>query len=573
MPRLLSDIFVSGIKRDVNGFIIGLDPIAGNTPFGFYELDPEFRKDANKMCTFVAQRLGINGTNNQMTKITELTVYAAFEEAVSTYGNMIYQYKIRDNYINFEGTPTAPFINNDTSGMVSDLTNPINWSKTLSASLLPNLGNFASIGQFSYQNTWLISASLNQFNNPSIKYTKDYTFTVQGITGSMPGPSGSIVTSSAVLDMSQLVRNQFNFLGGPTISFTPQSGSSSYYQIGSGSNYIYFFVNSTFTDTLTGSNSNGVIETVYYQDVLNNGFNNRVLNNSLYNLVYLAEDYAREVDLNGNNNVPQYSGSIQIIPGVQNYDLTAWANKYANLTPGDSIQIRKVYFESLPAIVRYFDPFVDTGFDYANLQDMFGFGASSPSVQYQLWPLNFDIARLQAIEMSDTVRRSNYSFRLTNNVLKIFPVPNFSDTNFLNNNYLWIEYVKDSDRQKVVRKQYDETQFLISDVSNVPYTNPIYSNINPVGRQWIYKFTLAICQEIEATIRETFVGSQQVDLVPLPSGKDLITIAKEEKTRLLTELEKLLEETSRRAQLERKQQEADRLTATQNRIPMLIYIG
>jgi hypothetical protein len=29
--------------------------------------------------------------------------YAAFEEAVTTYGNEVYQYKIRENYLSMEG--------------------------------------------------------------------------------------------------------------------------------------------------------------------------------------------------------------------------------------------------------------------------------------------------------------------------------------------------------------------------------------------------------------------------------------------------------------------------------------
>ncbi len=93
-----------------NGFI-NLSPVKGNCPFDYYTNDPEFVSDAKNAAGFVAQRLGVGGGGSAQVYITELTVYAAFEEAVTTYGNMVYQYKIRDNYINLEGADTLPFIN------------------------------------------------------------------------------------------------------------------------------------------------------------------------------------------------------------------------------------------------------------------------------------------------------------------------------------------------------------------------------------------------------------------------------------------------------------------------------
>jgi len=84
-----------------------LSAVKGNTPFEYYTNDPEFTTDALSVARFVAQRLGATGVTTNMTtglcnsspivlNITDLTVYAAFEEAVTTYGNLVYQYKIRD---------------------------------------------------------------------------------------------------------------------------------------------------------------------------------------------------------------------------------------------------------------------------------------------------------------------------------------------------------------------------------------------------------------------------------------------------------------------------------------------
>jgi len=76
----------------------------GDTPFGFYDKDPAFEKDADKVCTFVTRRLGYPLVEIELQAIN---IYAAFEEAVTVYGNELYAYKIRENYLTLEGAPTS----------------------------------------------------------------------------------------------------------------------------------------------------------------------------------------------------------------------------------------------------------------------------------------------------------------------------------------------------------------------------------------------------------------------------------------------------------------------------------
>ena len=76
----------------------------GDTPFGFYDKDPAFEKDADKVCTFVTRRLGYPLVEIELQSIN---IYAAFEEAVTVYGNELYAYKIRENYLTLEGAPTS----------------------------------------------------------------------------------------------------------------------------------------------------------------------------------------------------------------------------------------------------------------------------------------------------------------------------------------------------------------------------------------------------------------------------------------------------------------------------------
>jgi hypothetical protein len=106
---------------------------------------------------------------------------------------------------------------------------------------------------------------------------------------------------------------------------------------------------------------------------------------------------------------------------------------------------------------------------------------------------------------------------------------------------------------------------------NVPYRNPLYSNINTVGRTWIFKYTLSICREIEAHIRIQYANLNVQGIGPLQGG-ELITDARKEKEDLILELKEMLNEVSRRSQLERKQQEAEFTRDTLINAPTNIYI-
>ncbi len=76
----------------------------GDTPFGFYDNNPEFQVDADKFSTFAARRLGYPIVDIELQKFN---FYAALEEAVTIYANELYGYKIRDNYLTLEGADAA----------------------------------------------------------------------------------------------------------------------------------------------------------------------------------------------------------------------------------------------------------------------------------------------------------------------------------------------------------------------------------------------------------------------------------------------------------------------------------
>lgn len=278
--------------------------------------------------------------------------------------------------------------------------------------------------------------------------------------------------------------------------------------------------------------------------------------------IRIAESYGVEAGVGGN--VEYRTGSVDLVKNQQIYDLNTWALD-EGIDSGD-LEVKKVYYEAPPAIVRYFDPYAGTGTDVQGLLDAFGFGNYTPGINFLLMPINFDLGKIQAIEFNDTIRKSNYSFELINNQLRIFPIPN------QNGLKLYFKYILKSDRNKATVTG-DIGTGVVTDISTVPYVNPTYKYINSIGRQWVFEYTLALCKEMLGYIR----GKYQT--IPIPGADttlnhgDLISAATTEKTALLERLRGYLEETSRSKLLEKKANEAEFLQKDLNKVPYTIYIG
>lgn len=366
----------------------------GSTPFGFYDTDVVFQQEADKVARFCAQRLGYPLVD---VELQSGSFYTAFEEAVTTYGNELYAFKIRDNQLSLEGSSTANDLNN--------------------AIITPTMA-------------------------PIVTLTKQY--------GTEAGSGGDV-------------------------------------------------------------------------------------------------DWKK--------------GSIPVTQSVQDYNLEQWAEDQG-IT--GSIEIKRVFWQTPPEIVRYYDPYSGTGFGYQSLFDSFGFGAQSPAINYLMMPLNYDLQTIQAIGMNDMVRKSNYSFELINNKLKVFPIPRSGSGN------IYFEYLETEERLAVSINQASGS---ISNVSNTPYSNPVYAEINSVGRKWIYEYTLALSKEMLGLVRGKYSN------IPIPNAEvvlnqsDLLTQASAEKVALIERLRQYFDETSRRALLERRNDEAEFKHNELKHVPFTIYTG
>lgn len=370
----------------------------GDTPFGFYDYDYQFQTDADKVADFCARRLGYPLSD---VELQPTHLYTAFEEAVTAYGNEVYAYKVRQDYLDVEGSAT-------------------------------------------------------------------------------------------------------------------------------------------------GSN-----------------LNNTLIQPNMASIIRMSEQYGEEAGVGGN--VTWYTGSLTVSSSVQDYDMDAWAAVSASLDTGDSIEIKRVFYQAPPAIVRYFDPYAGTGTGMMNLLDTFGWGNYSPAINFLLMPINYDLQKIQAIEFNDQIRKSQFSFELRNNQLRLFPIPT------VDGGKIFFEYIKKSDRQNPAADSGVPSP--VTNVSNVPYGNPTYKLINSIGRQWIFEYTLALAKEMLGYIRGKY------GTVPIPGAEvtlnsaDLITAGTAEKNALTEKLRAYLEETSREKLLERRAAEADYKQKELSQAPYYIYIG
>ena len=279
-------------------------------------------------------------------------------------------------------------------------------------------------------------------------------------------------------------------------------------------------------------------------------------------MIALSEQYGSEAGVGGS--VDMKSGSIDVVSGSQTYDLQSlWGSVSES---NKRMEIRRVYYEASPAVVRYFDPYAGTGAGSYNMLDSFGWGNMTPAVQFMMMPVYADLLRVQAIEFNDQVRKSGHSFELVNNKVRIFPNPT-------ENYKLHFQYYLKEDKDSPFQDPNGLGIGTVSDSSNIPYQNMTYGNINDVGRTWIRKYGLALSKELLGIIRSKY-GS-----IPIPNaetnldGDTLRSEASAEKEALISQLREDLEAASRKQMMENDSEEATRLQEKLQKVPLPIFVG
>ena len=277
---------------------------------------------------------------------------------------------------------------------------------------------------------------------------------------------------------------------------------------------------------------------------------------------YLSKQYGEAVNIGGE--LTLHSGSVTLSGSQQVYDLQT-ESSISGSHSGKRIEIQRIFNQGPSAMTRFYDPFAGS-FEQRQMLDSFGFGNVSPAVSFVMRPISYDITRAQAIETNDFVRKSQYSFELVNNKLRLFPRPKDVDAG----DKVYFQYYV---RDEQVSTTRDSTSNKVTDPSNVPYKFITYTEINAPGRQWIRKFTLALAKELLGIIRSKYAS------LPIPGGEvtmdgeSLKAEGREEKTALLEELKEFLESVTLTEKAKAEQEQAEANSVVLARAPLQIYIG
>lgn len=281
---------------------------------------------------------------------------------------------------------------------------------------------------------------------------------------------------------------------------------------------------------------------------------------SLPQVVRLSRAYGTEALVGGN--VELKRGVVHVSENTQSYDLKAlWADVSES---GNAIEIRQIYHFLKPAISRYYDPFATTGLGLTNLMSEFGFDGFSPAVTFIMMPAYEDMLRIQAIEINDQVRKSLYSFTISNNIVEFTPL-------FAGDDNIYFDYYVVDDKDEAVLQSGSAAEF-ISDFSNAPLDHIPYTNINSIGRTWIFNYTLAVSKELLGIIRSKY------ERIPIPNddirldGELLRKEAAEEKRALIEDLQETLKTTGLQEQMKIQEEVANAQNVILDKVPIPIYI-
>jgi len=287
---------------------------------------------------------------------------------------------------------------------------------------------------------------------------------------------------------------------------------------------------------------------------------------SLEYLARFADPYASEAGLGGSYDM--YSGSIELEPGRQDYNIyTELKDGSGNLllnsgsfgTPKTKMRVMEVFHFNPQAAYRFFD--TTSAVNYLNNE--FSFESFTPETIFYVLPVFEDILRAGQLDLSNRVRRSNYSYRVVGRNIRIYPTPT-NTPNLAKKLYIRVKYWQNPTNPSFT----DETIYGVNNLSNIPFGNLSYGRINSMGLQWIRQYTLALSMEQLGYIRNKFTT------VPIPGGTvtlnggDLTSKGREDKKELVTKLKEMLETLTYDKLIENAVARGENLTKQLSKIPI-----
>lgn len=290
-------------------------------------------------------------------------------------------------------------------------------------------------------------------------------------------------------------------------------------------------------------------------------------NQTLEYLMRMAEPYATAAAVGGSYNASL--GYIDLVQGKQDYDI--YTELKSDVSPSQTL------FETLPsgskgkmriAEVFHFEPSAAqrTLLNASNLTNFLAtnmnYESYVNSTVFYVLPVFEDVLRRGMLEYASRVRRSQFSWEIIGTKLRIYPIPTSAV-------YLGRLYIKIMPKSDPLNPAFqDDSINGVSGPHNFPFSVLPYSSITQPGKQWIRQYCLALCTEILGRIRSKF------QTIPIPNadlqlnGEGLVSQAREDKEKLITQLKDFLENLTNEKLIEQQANIAANINKQLRYVPM-----
>ena len=476
---------------------------SGDTAFGFYDAQSDFQIDADKVANFCARRMGYPLVDIEL---QSGSFYTAFEEAITTYGNELYAYKIRDNQLSLEGSSTGSNLNH--------------------ALITPNF-------------------------EPIVRLTEQYG-SEAGSGGNIPWYSGSFTTTASVQDYS------FS-------TFMSSSGyTGSAYDAGIEVKRVFyqppFPASARYLDPYDGFGFGGAVAAgiVGFGGFgMGMGYLMAPLN---YDLQVIQQIEMNEMIRMNNYSFEIHNDKLRIFPIPQGTQ----ALRGNSLISGSTMEFSATT-ATLAGITAAITGSATTGSGASFVVTATGGNVTKVAVV----ATGSKYIENKTITISKTDLDADGNIGVVDQDITL-TVKNRNLNVICAGGRIWFEYILRNER---INQGISQRPDKVTNVSNTPYSNPNYDQINSIGRQWVFEYTLAISKEMLGYVRGKYSS------IPIPNAEvnlnqgDLIAAATAEKAALIDRLRTYFDETSRQALLNRRASEAESKMIELQQVPYTIYIA
>lgn len=257
----------------------------------------------------------------------------------------------------------------------------------------------------------------------------------------------------------------------------------------------------------------------------------------------IAQAIGAEVEAAGDRtwhktNIPLQSGvadyDLQTIIVSQIEDPLNDLYNVIDLTKGGRVkfQIRRVYFKSPRTMWRFYG-FMTGGLNL--LGNLTNYGMYNDDSSWEIVPAWSQKLQGQIFKDNMYVRTSHYSFKVVNNKLRLYPVPDG-----VYPGSIWIEFTLPND---VWSDEGDESGINgINNFSSLTFENIPYEDINPLGKTWMKNYCLAIAMVALGNIRSKVNNIPFVNGAITLNGDSLIQQGRDMIKELVDALQKDLEQ-------------------------------